>query len=517
MDSEIIDISNLNDDLNDLKSVNFGGGIELLMNDKAKDGKSKSKGFDDDISLDDLNKLENELNELSDSTSTFNIDSGSSSYSPKSDIFSASSSERPSLGVRFDDNTSSSGPSISIGQSTAETGDANSKTWDGFGKFNNVPINPDRTVPVQPAMSKEELLREKFKYLRKLEALEKKGVELSKKYNMESPLAEMQGEYETIMEEKTKQNSVKFQGNMMMAVINGIEFLNNKFDPFDIKLDGWSEQVNENINDYDEIFAELYEKYKSKATMAPELKLMFQLGGSALMLHMTNTMFKSSMPGMDDIMRQNPDLMRQFQNAAVNSMGQNNPGFGGFMSGLMNPEPEIPMGRGPPPPPMATQGPNSAPYMGGRPGNNNSMNMGAGMGRSSIPNMNDGINIRENQSNPVNIERTPRRPPQQQSSSQRPEMKGPSDISEILSGLKTKTINIQESQQPPQFQQQQQQQQFQQSQLPPQMESDSVSINNDSTISISDLKELQGSGSGNMPKRSRRKPKSDKNTISLDI
>ena len=511
MDSEIIDISNLNDELTDLKSVNFGGGIELLMNDKAKDGKSKSKGFDDDISLDDLNKLENELNELSDATS-FNIDSGSSSYSPKSDIFSTSN-ERPSLGVRFDDNTSSSssGPSISIGKSTAETGDANSKTWDGFGKFNNVPIsNPDKTVPIQPAMSKEELLREKFKYLRKLEALEKKGVELSKKYNMDSPLAEMQGEYETIMEEKTKQNSIKFQGNMMMAVINGIEFLNNKFDPFDIKLDGWSEQINENITDYDEIFAELYEKYKSKATMAPELKLMFQLGGSALMLHMTNTMFKSSMPGMDDILRQNPDLMRQFQNAAVNSMGQSNPGLGGFMSGLMNPEPEIPMGRGPPPPPMATQGPNSVPYMGGRPGNNNSMNMGAGMGRSSIPNMNDGINIRENQSNPVNIERTLRKPPQQ--STQRPEMKGPSDISEILSGLKTKTINIQEPPQQPQFQPQQQQ-----SQLPPQMDLDSVSLNNDSTISISDLKELQGSGSGNMPKRSRRKPRSDKNTISLDI
>jgi hypothetical protein len=155
--------------------------------------------------------------------------------------------------------------------------------------------------------------------------------------------------------------------------------------------------------------------------------------------------------------------------------------------------------------------------MGGRPGNNNSMNMGAGMGRSSIPNMNDGINIRENQSNPVNIERTPRRPQQQpQSSTQRPEMKGPSDISEILSGLKTKTINIQE--QPPQSQFQPPQQQFQQqSQLPPQMDLDSVSINNDSTISISDLKELQGSGNGNMPKRSRRKPRSDKNTISLDI
>jgi hypothetical protein len=70
-------------------------------------------------------------------------------------------------------------------------------------------------------------------------------------------------------------------------------------------------------------------------------------------------------------------------------------------------------------------------------------------------------------------------------------MKGPSDISDILSGLKTKTINIQEARPQP-------------------------SNNNDSsTISISDLKDLQSSG--NLPKKSRRKQKSDSNTVSLDI
>ena len=42
-----------------------------------------------------------------------------------------------------------------------------------------------------------------------------------------------------------------------MAAITGLEFLNNKFDPFDLKMDGWAEQVNENLNDYDEIFEEL--------------------------------------------------------------------------------------------------------------------------------------------------------------------------------------------------------------------------------------------------------------------
>jgi hypothetical protein len=317
-----------------------------------------------------------------------------------------------------------------------------------------------------------------------LEALEKKGVELSKKYNMESPLLEMQGEYETIMEEKAKQNSIKFQGNMLMACINGIEFLNNRFDPFDIKLDGWGEQINENVSDYDDVFGELYEKYKSKASMAPELKLLFQLGGSAMMVHMTNTMFKSAMPGMDDIMRQNPDLMRQFQSAAVNSMGQSNPGFSGFMSGLMNPEPEPPMGRGPPPP-MATQGPNAMPQTRERPGNNASS-----YARNNFAN--DGINIRENI---VEAERSSRRQQQQQQSSGRPEMKGPSDISDILSGLKTKTINIQEA--------------------PASAPTSAPNQNESSTISISDMKELQGDGA--MPKKSRRRPTSNKNTISLDI
>ena len=107
-----------------------------------------------------------------------------------------------------------------------------------------------------------------------------------------------------------------------MALITGAEFLNNKFDPFDIKLDGWSESVNENINDFDEVFEELAEKYGGKSEMAPELKLLMMLGGSAFMFHLTNTMFKSSIPGMDDIMKQNPDLMKQFAQAAVGSIGQ---------------------------------------------------------------------------------------------------------------------------------------------------------------------------------------------------
>ena len=467
--ADLMEITEL--DFNDggfSKTTNFGGGLELLMNDKVRESHRPTS----DIDLDDLNKLENELNDLVDEPTV-------SGFSSKSDFFdikpSVSFDDQPPIHINgFDDNN--------LGRATSDTENDN-KTWDGYGKFNNIPLNPDKQVPMEPKMSREELLREKFKILRKLESLEKKGVELTKKYSMESSLQEMQGEYETIMEEKSKQNSVKFQGNMLMAIINGIEFLNGKFDPFDIKLDGWSDQIQENITDYDEIFGELHEKYKTKASMAPELKLLFQLGGSAMMVHMTNTMFKSAMPGMDDILRQNPDLMRSFQSAAVNSMAQSNPGFSGFMGGLMNDSGRAGPGMGMgPPPPMATQGPNAVPPPVGRPGNNNFARPDLNLSKS---NFEDGINLRENFERPDLQDRSSKRP------APRPEMKGPSDISDILSGLKTKTINIQQPSTP-------------------------TNINNDSsTISINDLKELQSEG--NMPKRSGRRKKSASNTVSLDI
>jgi hypothetical protein len=64
-------------------------------------------------------------------------------------------------------------------------------------------------------------------------------------------------------------------------------------------------------------------------------------------------------------------------------------------------------------------------------------------------------------------------------------MKGPSDISDLLSGLKTKSINIQQNE-----------------------------AKESSTISIQDLKELSNA---RQPSRSKRKQKSDKNIVSLDI
>ena len=450
---------------NDLPSMSFGGGIELLMNDKKKSTTATASG---DIGIGELSELENELNNLADDVKDKSLEKN------KPDIVS---NIAESFNVKFDDvkvNKESN-----LGKKTADAYQ-DSKTWDGYGKFSSIPVQNE------PQLTKDELIREKFKYLRRLEDLESKGATLTKKYNMDSPLSEMQGEYEMIIAEKEKSNSVKFQGRMLMAAITGLEFLNNKFDPFDLKMDGWSEQVNENISDYDEIFAELHEKYKSKAKMAPELKLLFQLGGSAIMVHMTNTMFKSAIPGMDDILKQNPELMQQFSQAAVNSMSDNNPGFGNFMNNFMpgnlgNSGAPPPVSNvGPPPPSINTQTTKSERFS---PPQNRPDLMAS--------RTNAGISIEEKFSN-INDNNSIRTEPQK---SVRPEMKGPSNINDLLSGLKPKPgpgppppitpVQIQKS------------------------EKDS------STISIQDLKELSNQ---KVPKSNKKgKPSREKNTISLDL
>lgn len=171
--------------------------------------------------------------------------------------------------------------------------------------------------------SSQDIKTEKMELLYQFERMEKKGQKVPRKFNMESDLDEMKNEFERLKKDKEVDVSVSFQRKMLVAAVTGIEFLNNKFDPLDVKLDGWSENINENINEYDEIFEELHLKYKSKSQMAPELRLLMALTGSGFMFHLTNTMFKTNLPGFDQVLKTNPDLMKQFASATANTMSQN--------------------------------------------------------------------------------------------------------------------------------------------------------------------------------------------------
>lgn len=150
---------------------------------------------------------------------------------------------------------------------------------------------------------------EKQDILLKLLALEKKGIVLTKKYSMSSKLSDLRFELELHKNNAEVDASVKFQQKLLMAAITGLEFANKRFDPIGAKLDGWSESVMENLDDYESIFAKLHEKYKNRADLPPELQLLVTLVGSAFMFHLTKSLFSSAMPsGLNDL--QNSEIMK---------------------------------------------------------------------------------------------------------------------------------------------------------------------------------------------------------------
>ena len=183
-------------------------------------------------------------------------------------------------------------------------------------------------------MNPEEERKKKIDLINKLNRLEAKGYTLSKHFSMDNTLEEIQLEYDRLVDAKSLESSIRFQRQCLMGIVTGFEFLNGKFNPFDWQMEGWSESVHENVEDYDEVFEELYDKYKGRGNMPPEAKLLMTLVGSGFMFHMSNSFFRQKMANVDpgDIFRSNPQLAKQFAAAAANQAG---PGFGNFMGAAM--------------------------------------------------------------------------------------------------------------------------------------------------------------------------------------
>ena len=132
-------------------SANFGYGIELLMNDKKFSGGGGNKARSTSIDIDDITDLENELNNLAD---TVKFDEPYREKSSKS-IFSNLFNVEPPTPTNTRQETQPAMEEINLGKKTAEYGET--KTWDGYGQFQNIPMDPDMNVSSTPKLSKEEL------------------------------------------------------------------------------------------------------------------------------------------------------------------------------------------------------------------------------------------------------------------------------------------------------------------------------------------------------------------------
>ena len=202
-----------------------------------------------------------------------------------------------------------------------------------YGDYYNDAGEEDYYDEEEPRVNNKELERRKRELLVKLLALENKGVELTKKFSLKSKYEDIEFEYETQKKALETEAGVKFQQKALMAFVTGLEFMNNKFDPVGAKLDGWSESVMDSIGDYDTVFRKLYEKYSTRSELPPELELLMTLVASGFMFHLTSSFFKSSMPAVNNMMQNNPSIMKNIAAAMGKSSGPQSSSVPGEMSG----------------------------------------------------------------------------------------------------------------------------------------------------------------------------------------
>lgn len=149
-------------------------------------------------------------------------------------------------------------------------------------------------------------------------SIKRSGITLTKEYSITSNYDEMCFEVDYWNNYQKKKDAVELGKNFLVNAITAIEFLNESYDPFGLKLKGWSESVELNKNSYQSVFEELYEKYKmSGRKLEPELKLLFMVSASAASFHASKKMAES-LPGLDSVLQSNPDLLAKLQ-GAINS------------------------------------------------------------------------------------------------------------------------------------------------------------------------------------------------------
>ena len=162
--------------------------------------------------------------------------------------------------------------------------------------------------------------QKKYELLSKLHQLERRGVALSRSFTVKTKLIDLQFEYDRITKELNTESGLKFGRKILMAAVTGLEYVNKRFDPVQAKLEGWSESVMENMDDYDKPLIRLVEKYGKSVEMAPELELLMALAGSGFMFHLSKSILQNPVSILNSMGQENPEMLESVMKNVMNSI-----------------------------------------------------------------------------------------------------------------------------------------------------------------------------------------------------
>jgi len=300
--SKVINMSKINEDSDDSHIVNKSMYDSDSVSSKSSSTKKSSKKY--------------KKTTTSESSKSSSSSSASSSTSSSS---SSSSSRRKSSRVvsnshkKLDDYASTYN-NIKL----SDTKNTINETTE----FIQPKIGEPGAMPYIPKYESERDIRfRKMELLCILKNIQKKR-ELSKTYTLNSEIIDMEDEVRFHTEQEQKVVSVDFAKDGLLKICQFMEIMNNTFDPFGLQLKGWHGQMNSNIDNYDGVFGELYEKYKNYVgRVEPEYKLMYMIFGSAASFHYSKQFVEQY--GLEKLVEKNPELLQKIQANIASTMEKN--------------------------------------------------------------------------------------------------------------------------------------------------------------------------------------------------
>jgi hypothetical protein len=278
------------------------------------------------------NKIINKEKKISESSDLENLLKDSNSEKSSS---SKSTSSRKSSSSKSSHKSSSSESrvkydKIKIGHNRDSDRNSNSEKKSPPTFFNTANVtnqlpkenNKSSMVEQPKVLTQQEIKMKKIELLRKLCEIKAKGYQLSKDYDFNSSLDEMEYEYDLLRSFADKRNGVRLFKSGLLQAVSVIEFLNDKYDPFDFHLTGWGDHMSVEVDSWEDVLEEIYEKYKGTGRkLAPEIKLLYLIIASASAFHFTRSQ-AAKLPGLDSVLASNPGLLSKIMNPGKKESSQ---------------------------------------------------------------------------------------------------------------------------------------------------------------------------------------------------
>lgn len=311
-------------------------GAEMLFNEdyiKKNEGRGLNMGDDDGESV---NSIPLSKYSKHSANSKLSKHSKHSRHSKQSDHSGRSGNSRHSRHSRQYNDDESSHPSEvynsfqNVGresESSSSSSSSASSYSKGSSKSSSVIVTRKKT------MSLDDIMKRKQELLFELDRFEMKGRTYFRKLTLASSLEEIETAHDRLQLDMELDDAIASFRKLLITIVNILEMITNnyffqKYSPVKVRLSGWSQSVNSEIASYDNVFKKLYIKHRSKTLVGPELQLFFMVSMSGITFHLTS-MAADSIPGINEYLKRDPTLFPKFM-SFVNQAGAGMLGMSGM-------------------------------------------------------------------------------------------------------------------------------------------------------------------------------------------